>query len=335
MSELREHTDQVDVSARKRDEQVDGAAETSGGQQDGVRESRRDQEARRDAPSPSSAFITLDDGTRKNAPASRRRTAMAALGAVACVALIVVCLGFVRPSETGGWSIAWLFQTTEEAQVAEEPAGNRAASGQDAEDPDSSNAGAQEQADAADAATEGEGGDAAAPEGADTSSSSNGGAGTGAGAGADSSTSSSYGAGTSSNGGSTHGGASSDSGEQGGASSSNPGGAGGAAEQPQTVTISVSVDSSSVGSPVSASGTYTIEKGATAYDALCALGISVNASGSQFGVYVSAIGGLAEKEHGATSGWLYTVNGAQPTSAASSYVLSDGDVVRWVYSVSE
>ena len=90
-----------------------------------------------------------------------------------------------------------------------------------------------------------------------------------------------------------------------------------------------------MGSPVSASGTYTFEKGATAYDALCALGISVNASGSQFGVYVSAIGGLAEKEHGATSGWLYTVNGAQPTSAASSYVLSDGDVVRWVYSVSE
>lgn len=281
-------------------------------------------------PSPSSAFITLDDGARKNVPAAHRRTVVAALGAVACLALIVVCLGFVHPSETGGWSIAWLFQTTEEAQVAEEPAGGSTASGQDAEDPDSSSAGSRDQPGAADATTEGDGADATAPEGADASTSSNG----GAGASGDSSTSSSSGAGTSPSGGSSHGGASSGEDAQGGANSSSPGGAG-AAEQPQTVTISVSVDSSSVGSPVSASGTYTFEKGATAYDALCALGISVNASGSQFGVYVSAIGGLAEKEHGATSGWLYTVNGAQPTSAASSYVLSDGDVVRWVYSVSE
>lgn len=318
MSELREHTEQPEERAEKRDEQDSGRAQDAG----------------RSQSSPSSAFITLDDGAWKNAPAARRRTVVAALGAVACLALIVVCLGFVHPSETGGWSIAWLFQTTEEAQVAEEPAGGSAASGQDAEDPDSSSAGSQDQPGAADAPAEGDGADATAPEGADASTSSNGGAVGGAGAGGDSSTSSSSGAGTNSNGGSSHGGASSGEDAQGGASSSNPGGAG-AAEQPQTVTISVSVDSSSVGSPVSASGTYTFEKGATAYDALCALGISVNASGSQFGVYVSAIGGLAEKEHGATSGWLYTVNGAQPTSAASSYVLSDGDAVCWVYSVSE
>lgn len=327
MSELREHTEQPDDEhteqpderAVKRDEQDSGP----------------DQDAGRSQSSPSSAFITLDDGARKNAPAAHRRTVVAALGAVACLALIVVCLGFVRPSETGGWSIAWLFQTTEEAQVAEEPAGGSAASGQDAEDPDSSSAGSQDQPGAADAPVEGDGAGATAPEGAGASTSSNGSAAGGsAGAGGDSSTSSSSGAGTSSNEGSSHGGTSSGGDAQGGASSSNPGDAG-AAEQPQTVTISVSVDSSSVGSPVSASGTYTFEKGATAYDALCALGISVNASGSQFGVYVSAIGGLAEKEHGATSGWLYTVNGAQPTFAASSYVLSDGDAVRWVYSVSE
>ncbi|WP_308616601.1 DUF4430 domain-containing protein, partial [uncultured Enorma sp.] len=122
---------------------------------------------------------------------------------------------------------------------------------------------------------------------------------------------------------------------QGDSSASNPGGGDAGAQQPQTVTVTVSIDSSSVGSPVSASGTYTFEPGATAYDALRALGVSVNTSGSQFGVYVSAIGGLAEKEHGATSGWLYTVNGAQPATAASNYELSDGDVVRWVYSVSE
>ncbi len=38
---------------------------------------------------------------------------------------------------------------------------------------------------------------------------------------------------------------------------------------------------------------------------LCALGLSVNAHGSSYGTYVAAIGGLAEKEHGGTSGWMY------------------------------
>lgn len=98
-----------------------------------------------------------------------------------------------------------------------------------------------------------------------------------------------------------------------------------------TVTVSVSVSSSAVGSPVSASGTYTFDKGATAYDALCALGLSINASSTSMGVYVAAIGGLAEKEHGATSGWMYTVNGASPNYSASGYKLQDGDSVSWYY----
>lgn len=98
-----------------------------------------------------------------------------------------------------------------------------------------------------------------------------------------------------------------------------------------TVTVTVSVSSSAVGSPVASSGTFTFDKGATAYDALCALGLSVNASSTSMGVYVSAIGGLAEKEHGATSGWMYSVNGVQPNQSAGGYVLSDGDSVSWYY----
>ena len=98
-----------------------------------------------------------------------------------------------------------------------------------------------------------------------------------------------------------------------------------------TVTVTVSVSSSAVGGPVASSGTFTFDKGATAYDALCALGLSVNASSTSMGVYVSAIGGLAEKEHGATSGWMYSVNGVQPNQSAGGYVLSDGDSVSWYY----
>lgn len=97
------------------------------------------------------------------------------------------------------------------------------------------------------------------------------------------------------------------------------------------VTVSVSVSSSAVGNPVSASGSYSFNPGATPYDALCALGLSVNARSTSYGTYVAAIGGLAEKEHGGTSGWMYSVNGSTPMTACTNYVLSNGDVVVWYY----
>ena len=69
----------------------------------------------------------------------------------------------------------------------------------------------------------------------------------------------------------------------------------------------------------------------TAYDALAETGVSYNATTSAFGMYVTAIAGLAEKDHGPQSGWKYSVNGAVPQTSASSYVLQPGDVVRWFY----
>ncbi|WP_308623293.1 DUF4430 domain-containing protein [uncultured Enorma sp.] len=254
---------------------------------------------------PSDSYISLDSGA---APSTRsRKPFVAAFAAVACLVLIVVCLGFVHPSSDGGWSVAWLFQTTAETAAGSgEPTGidDDADAASSAEDASSdADAPASQATGGADTSTSSvEGDDAAAQDGGAEGNSS---------------------------------GAAKPGAAQGGSSASGSGGGDGAGQQPQTVTVSVSIDSSSVGSPVSASGTYTFEPGATAYDALCALGVSVNAGNSGFGVYVSAIGGLAEKEHGATSGWLYIVNGTQPATAASNYELSDGDVVRWVYSVSE
>lgn len=102
---------------------------------------------------------------------------------------------------------------------------------------------------------------------------------------------------------------------------------------PATVTVSVSVSSSAAGGGVSGGTTVTFAQGATAYDALMACGLSVNASQSQYGVYVSAIGGLAEHDHGGSSGWQYSVNGSTPGFACSSYVLSDGDTVAWFYTL--
>lgn len=86
-----------------------------------------------------------------------------------------------------------------------------------------------------------------------------------------------------------------------------------------------------MGNPVSGGGTFTFNQGATVYDALCACGLSMNASNTGYGIYVSAIGGLAEKEHGGHSGWMYSVNGAVPMTACSNYVLSNGDSVSWYY----
>lgn len=97
------------------------------------------------------------------------------------------------------------------------------------------------------------------------------------------------------------------------------------------VNVSVSVDSAAAGGGISASGSFSFAPGATPYDALCALGLSVNARSTGYGTYVAAIGGLAEKEHGSQSGWMYSVNGNTPMTACSNYVLSDGDSVVWYY----
>lgn len=106
------------------------------------------------------------------------------------------------------------------------------------------------------------------------------------------------------------------------------------ADRPATVTVSVTVDSSAVGSPVSGGTTATFAQGATAYDALMACGLSVNASQSPLGIYVSAIGGLAEGHRGGSDGWKYYVNGADPSYSCGNYVLQDGDAVLWRYALS-
>lgn len=99
------------------------------------------------------------------------------------------------------------------------------------------------------------------------------------------------------------------------------------------ITVSVTVDGSSVGAG-SSSASVSLAAGATVYDALLATGVNVNAQSTAYGIYVSAIAGLAEKEHGDMSGWVYTVNGNTINTSASNYSLSDGDQIRWSYVVS-
>lgn len=102
------------------------------------------------------------------------------------------------------------------------------------------------------------------------------------------------------------------------------------APEPTTMTIRVSIDGTPAGGGYR-DATVTLSPGASAYDALLASGAGVNARGSVYGTYVAAIDGLAEKDHGGMSGWVYAVNGVEPQTACSNYKLSDGDVVAWLY----
>ncbi|MBQ6380671.1 MAG: DUF4430 domain-containing protein [Clostridia bacterium] len=79
----------------------------------------------------------------------------------------------------------------------------------------------------------------------------------------------------------------------------------------------------------------SVKKGASVYDALCkcceSRDVSVVASNTMYGMYVSAIGGLAEKQVGKTSGWTYTVNGKYPPKSCDKYTMEDGDKVEFIY----
>lgn len=287
---------------------------------------------------PDSSFIQLDDTKQKGAAsaasAPRRKTLVGVLTA-ACIALIVVSLGFVHPSVSGAWSIDWIARAvTGESVVAKDAsvsgsttASSKAAS-KNSKSSDNAKDGSKD-SDESDSKDKSESSDKKSDkdskekksEGKGGKKSNN----ASAGQGSESAGGSSASNGSSSGGGSATGGGSASN--SGNASAGNQDGL----QQPGYVTVTVSVTSSAAGNPVSSSGTFTFNEGATVYDALCALGLSVNARGSSYGTYVAAIGGLAEKEHGGTSGWMYSVNGVTPGMACSSYVLSNGENVVWYY----
>ena len=286
-----------------------------------------------DSKQPDSSFIQFDDAKQKGAASAAsapRRKALAGGLTAACIVLIVVSLGFVRPSSSGAWSIDWITQAVTGKSVADSgsaasgKAGTADSSSSDAADSgskesdesdskdDSESSGKDSKKDSKAKKSKGKGGKKSDNTSAGQSSESTGG--------------SSSSDGASSGGGSAAGGGGSAS-NGGNASSGNQGGS----QQPGYVTVTVSVTSSAVGNPVSSGGTFTFNEGATVYDALCALGLSVNAHGSSYGTYVAGIGGLAEKQYGGTSGWMYSVNGVTPMTACSNYVLSNGDSVVWYY----
>ena len=292
------------------------------------------------SPSSSSLSQTAPSGM---AP---RRTSLSLATRVGIAALAVVSVLFIAASGfalTGGFglpadspvvkaaeSVGIVRSVDVEAASAE---GSDQAKADKDEAPNETNAADKKSEDKKDASSDASGSDESKSKG-DGSSSDNSASsgssdsGSGSSSSSSSSPSSSAGSGSSS---SSSGASSSSSGSS--SSSSSAGGSSqpGTSAPAGTVTVYVSVSSSAVGNPVSGGGTFTFNQGATVYDALCACGLSMSASNTGYGIYVRAIGGLAEKEHGGNSGWMYSVNGAVPMTACSNYVLSNGDSVSWYY----
>lgn len=282
---------------------------------------------------PDSSFIQLDDPKQKgaaSAASTSRRKALLGVLTAACTILIVVSLGFVHPSESGAWSIDWIIQTvTGESVVTKDTkvSGSTTTSGEASSKDSKSSNDAKDESKHSDESKSKDDSESSNKESDKNSDNKKSEDQDGKKSG-DKSAAQNTGVGDTSN--ASGGGQSSD-----GASSSNGGNAssGGqsGSQESSYITVTVSVTSSAVGNPVSSGGTFTFNEGATVYDALCALGLSVNAHGSSYGTYVSAIGGLAEKQYGGTSGWMYSVNGSTPMTACSNYVLSNGDNVVWYY----
>ena len=286
------------------------------------------------SPSSSSSSQTARSGSasKRISLSLATRAGIAALAVVSVLFIgasaFALTNGFGLPADSpivkAAESVGIVRSADVEASSADGADEAKAGKGEDSNEADAAN---KESEDKKDASSDASGSDESKSKG-DGSSSDNSDSSGSSDSGSGSSSSSSAGSGSSS---SSSGASSSSSGSS--SSSSSAGGP----SQPGTsapagaVTVYVSVSSSAVGNPVSGGGTFTFNQGATVYDALCACGLSMNASNTGYGIYVSAIGGLAEKEHGGHSGWMYSVNGAVPMTACSNYVLSNGDSVSWYY----
>ena len=284
------------------------------------------------SPSSSSSSQTAPSGMvpKRTSLSLATRAGIAALAVVSVLFIgasaFALTNGFGLPADSpivkAAESVGIVRSVDVEASSADGADEAKAGKGEDSNEADAAN---KESEDKKDASSDASGSDESKSKG-DGSSSDN----------SDSSGSSDSGSSSSSGGNSSSNAGSGSSSSSAGASSSSSSSAGGSSQPGTsapagTVTVYVSVSSSAVGNPVSGGGTFTFNQGATVYDALCACGLSMNASNTGYGIYVSAIGGLAEKEHGGHSGWMYSVNGAVPMTACSNYVLSNGDSVSWYY----
>ena len=91
--------------------------------------------------------------------------------------------------------------------------------------------------------------------------------------------------------------------------------------------VNVIVERKALGLSDLFNGTVDYQNGDTVYDALVKTGLNIEGSAS----YVSGIAGLRERQHGAGSGWMISVNGSFINCSVADYRLNPNDTVRWQY----
>lgn len=76
-------------------------------------------------------------------------------------------------------------------------------------------------------------------------------------------------------------------------------------------------------------------EGLTAFDLLMETAKEKNIpavyTGGKSSPYITSIGGFAEKGHGPSSGWIYTVNGESVMKPSNKCAMSPGDRLEWKY----
>ncbi len=81
---------------------------------------------------------------------------------------------------------------------------------------------------------------------------------------------------------------------------------------------------------------FEIAEGDTVYSILTEAarqyGIHLDNSGSDSMAYIAGIANIYEFDFGELSGWMYFVNGEKASVGCGEYVLSDGDIIEWIYS---
>ena len=75
----------------------------------------------------------------------------------------------------------------------------------------------------------------------------------------------------------------------------------------------------------------TLSGGETVYDILYAVCKANDIPLGGNSGYIKSIGGLAERDCGGGSGWLYRVNGESPNVSCGNYKIFDGDRIEWIY----
>lgn len=82
------------------------------------------------------------------------------------------------------------------------------------------------------------------------------------------------------------------------------------------------------------SGRYALVQGESVFEVTARVlgseGVAFDYTGNS-NIYVNGIGGLNELDYGASSGWIYTVNGKAPDISCGEYRPSSGDSIEFIY----